>query len=173
MNIQNRINKTYNELNADQMAALGFHYLSKGNKLEFKRLAAAVPQKSYRGPDETYQARLDGLYLLTMSWSNVHWRLRHDLAQTLVAIQEALRKKSDDEEIDYLIGLNHQTAGCLLGLDAALSEICRSKGVDPADIWRMADSDPYKSNLEFIKPDLEMQAAMHAAFTRLMDEYYK
>ena len=85
MNHHDRLTKAYRGLNADQSAALAFHYISEGNALEFKRLGDAVPRKDYNCPDVAYQARLDGFTRFAACWAIEHWRLRCHKAEMLGA----------------------------------------------------------------------------------------
>ena len=177
---QDRITTAYKGLNADQLAALAFHYLADENELEFKRVASAVPSQDYhyRCPDETYQAKLDGLTRLAAHWSTEYWRLRCRKSEILGAALVALRrigdKKGDDliaaeERADDLLYAHEQAEIALLSLDAALDAVCQDKGVDPSDMRKRTGAMPFISKRQHIAPDAELRAAMETAFFKLLD----
>jgi len=167
MQHHDRLTRAYRGLAADQLAALAFHYMSGANELEFKRLADAVPLKDYRCPDVAYQARLDGFTRFSAYWAIEHWRLRTRKAEMLGAALAAIRR-NDDEKADTLLDAHEQAEGCLLALDAALLAICADNSIDPADVRRMADAEPYKPMREATTADGEVQAAMQSAFAQLL-----
>lgn len=177
-----RLTKVYRGLDADQLAALAFHYQVDSNDLEFKRIASAVPMKSYTCPDVTYQAKLDGLTWLAVYWAVEYWRLRCVKAELLGAAIVALRRANKltaekapdaieaDEKADDLLCAHEQAERHLLALDAALVAICKGKGIDPADVRKLADAMPFKPSRSDIEPDTEVQAAMESAFAKLLDQ---
>jgi len=168
MKQQDRIAKAYRGLTADQLAALAFHYMTGANDLEFKRVADAVPLKDYRCPDVSYQARLDGFTRFAAYWAIEHWRLRTRKAEMLGAALAAIRRGEDFEKTDDLLYAHEQAESCLLALDAALDVICQGKGIDPADVRKIAGAEPFKPRREGMTPDGEMQAAMQKAFAQLL-----
>ena len=167
MNHHDRLTKAYKGLNADQLAALAFHYATNANELEFERVASAVPLKDYRCPDVTYQAKLDSLTWLAVHWAIEHWRLRCRKAETLGGALAAIRR-GNDEMADELIDAHEQAEKYLLALDAALAAICNEKGIDTADVRKTAGAEPFKPMRESMSPDAEIQAAMQSAFAELL-----
>lgn len=167
MNHHDRLTKAYRGLNADQLAALAFHYISEGDALEFERLRDAVPRKDYNCPDVAYQARLDGVTRFAACWAIEHWRLRCYKAEVLGAALAAARR-TDDERADTLLDAHEQAGSCLLALDMALAAICTDHGLDAADVRRMARTEAFKPMREGMTPDDEMQAAMQSAFAELL-----
>jgi len=160
--------KAYRGLNADQSAALAFHYISEGNALEFKRLGDAAPRKDYNCPDEAYQARLDGFTRFAACWAIEHWRLRCHKAEILGAALAASRR-NDDEKADTLLDAHEQAETYLLALDAALQTICADNGIDPADVRKRAGTEPFKPMREGMTPDADYLAAMQAGLARLAE----
>lgn len=168
MNHHARLTKAYRGLNADQSAALAFHYISEGNALEFKRLGDAVPLKDYRCPDVAYQARLDGFTRFAACWAIEHWRMRCLEAETLGAALVANRR-ADYEKSDNLLDIHEHAEGCLLALDVALAAICTGHGLDAADVRRMAGTEAFKPSREGMTPDADYLAAMRAGLARLAE----
>lgn len=169
MNHHDRLTKAYRGLNADQSAALAFHYISEGNALEFKRLGDAVPLKDYRCPDVAYQARLDGFTRFAACWAIEHWRLRCHKAEMLGATLAAIRRGEDFEKTDDLLYAHERAESCLLALDVALAAICADHGLDAADVRRMAGTEAFKPRREGITPDPDYLAAMRAGLARLAE----
>ncbi len=169
MNHHNRLTKAYRGLNADQSAALAFHYISEGNALEFKRLGDAVPRKDYNCPDVAYQARLDGFTRFAACWAIEHWRLRCRKAEMLGAALAASRG-NDDEKADTLLDAHEQAESCLLALDVVLAAICAEHGLDAADVRRMAGAEAFKPMREGMTPDADYLAAMQAGLAQLAGE---
>lgn len=167
MNHHDRLTRAYRGLTADQLAALAFHYMTGANDLEFKRVADAVPLKDYRCPDVAYQARLDGFTRFAAYWAIEHWRLRTRKAEMLGAALVANRR-NDDEKADDLLYAHEQAESCLLALDAALLAICADNSIDPADVRKMAGTEPFKPMRDGMTADGEMQAAMQSAFAQLL-----
>jgi hypothetical protein len=168
MKQQDRIAKAYRGLTADQLAALAFHYMTDANEIEFKRVASAVPFKDYRCPDVDYQGKLDNLSWLAAHWAIEYWRLRCRKSEKLGGALAALHRGGDDERADDLLDAHEQAEQCLLALDAALDVICQGKGIDPADVRRMAGAEPFKARREDTEPDTEIQAQMETAFAQLL-----
>lgn len=168
MKQQDRIAKAYRGLTADQLAALAFHYMTDANDLEFKRVADAVPLKEYhyRAPDESYQAKLDGVAWFAAHWAIDYWRLRCHKAEMLGAALAAIRRGGDSERSDALLDEHHEAVKGLLALDAALDAVCQSKGIDPADVRKRARAEPFKR--EGMTPDGDLLAAMQSAFAQLL-----
>lgn len=166
---QDQITAAYKGLNADQMAALAFHYLSEENNLEFKRLGDAVPLSDYRyrGPDEAYQARLDGVRRFAEGWATEYWRLRCYKAEMLGATLAAVRRGVDDEKADALLDAHGQAESYLLALDVAMTEVCDDHGIDPADVRRMSGAEAFKPRREGTTPDADYLAAMRAGLAKL------
>ena len=169
-NHHDRLIKAYRGLNADQSAALAFHYISEGNALEFKRMGDAVPRKDYNCPDVAYQARLDGFTRFAACWAVEHWRLRTHKAEMLGAALAAIRRGEDFEKTDDLLYAHEQAESCLLALDAALLAICADNQIDPADVRKMAGTEAFKPMREGMTADGEIQAAMQSAFAQLLAE---
>lgn len=177
-----RLTKAYRGLDADQLAALAFHYSAEANELELKRLEDAVPLKDYRCPDVKYQARMDSLFRLSAFWGIEHWRSRCRKAELLGAALAARRRANKqteekapdaieaDEKADELLDAHEQAERHLLALDAALVAICKGKGIDPADVRKLADTKPFEPSRPAIDPDAEVQAAMESAFAKLLDQ---
>lgn len=168
MQHHDRLTRAYRGLTADQLAAVAFHYLAGANELEFERVSVAVPLKDYRAPDVAYQARLDGFTLFAAYWAIEHWRMRTRKAEMLGVALAAIRRGEELEKTDDLLYAHEQAEGCLLALDATLLAICADNGIDPADVRRMAGTEPFKPMREGIAPDGEMQAAMQSAFAQLL-----
>lgn len=168
MNQQDRIAKAYRGLTADQLAALAFHYMAGANDLEFKRVADAVPLKDYRCPDVSYQARLDGFTRFAAYWAIEHWRLRTRKAEMLGAALAAIRRVEDFEKTDDMLYAHEQAESCLLALDAALLAICADNQIDPADVRKIAGTEPFKPMRDGMTADGDMQAAMQSAFAQLL-----
>lgn len=168
MNHHARLTKAYRGLNADQSAALAFHYISEGNALEFKRLGDAVPRKDYNCPDVAYQARLDGFTRFAACWAIEHWRLRCYKAEMLGAALAASRR-DDDEKADTLLDAHERAESCLLALDVALAAICAEHGLDAADVRRMAGTEAFEPMREGMTPDADYLAAMRAGLARLAE----
>ena len=164
-----RLTKAYRGLNADQSAALAFHYISEGNALEFKRLGDAVPRKDYNCPDVAYQARLDGFTRFAACWAIEHWWLRCHKAEMLGAALAASRG-NDDEKADTLLDAHEQAESCLLALDAALATVCAEHGLDAADVRRMAGTEAFLPMREGMTPDADYLAGMRAGLARLAGE---
>lgn len=167
MQHRDRLTKAYRGLTPDQLAALAFHYMTGANDLEFQRVADAVPLKDYRCPDVAYQARLDGFMRFAAYWAIEYWRLRTRKAETLGGALAALRRNNDGQA-DALIEAHEKAESCLLALDAALLAICADNSIDPADVRRMADVEPFKPMREGMTPDGAMKAAMQSAFAELL-----
>lgn len=168
MQHHDRLTRAYRGLTADQLAALAFHYMTGANDLEFKRVADAVPLKDYRCPDVAYQARLDGFTRFAAYWAIEHWRLRTRKAEMLGAALAAIRRGEEFEKTDDLLYAHEQAESCLLALDAALLTICADNSIDPADVRKMAGTEPYKPMRNGMTADSEMQAAMQSAFAQLL-----
>jgi len=168
MNHHDRLTKAYRGLNADQLAALAFHYMTDTNKLEFERVSSAVPVKTYTCPDVDYLARLDNFTRFSAFWAIEHWRLRCRKAEMLAAALAGLRR-GDDEKTDALIEAHEQAENYLLALDAALVAICQGKGIDPADVRKMAGAAPFKPMRGDIEADAEYQTDMQANLARLLE----
>ena len=169
MNHHDRLTKAYRGLNADQSAALAFHYISEGNALEFKRLGDAVPRKDYNCPDVAYQARLDGFTRFAACWAIEHWRLRCHKAEMLGAALAATRR-NDDEKADTLLDAHERAESCLLALDVALAAICAEHGLDAADVRRMAGTEAFEPMREGMTPDADYLDATRAGLSRLVGE---
>lgn len=169
MNHHDRLTKAYRGLNADQSAALAFHYISEGNALEFKRLGDAVPRKDYNCPDVAYQARLDGFTRFAACWAIEHWRLRCHKAEMLGAALTASRR-NDDEKADTLLDAHERAGSYLLALDVALVAVCADHGLDAADVRRMAGTEAFKPMREGMTPDADYLAAMRGGLARLAGE---
>ncbi len=167
---QDRITAAYKGLNADQLAALAFHYMTDTNALEFGRIASAVPcvEYHYRAPDEAYQAKLDGLAWLAAHWAIEYWRLRCRKSEKLGGALAALRRGGDDESADELLDAHEQAERWLLALDAALDAVCQSRGIDPADVRRMAGAEPFKAMREGMTPDAGYLAAARKGLDALV-----
>lgn len=163
MQHHDRLTKAYKGLNADQLAALAFHYMTDVNDLELKRIADAVPLKDYRCPDVAYQARLDSITRFAACWGIEHWRMRCHKAEVLGAVLATLRR-GDNEKADSLLEAHEQAEKYLLALDAVLVSVCADMKVDPADVRKMAGAQPFAPRREGMKPDGEMLATMRAAF---------
>lgn len=163
-----RLTKAYRGLNADQSAALAFHYISEGNALEFKRLGDAVPRKDYNCPDVAYQARLDGLTRFAACWAIEHWRLRCHKAEMLGAALVANRR-NDDEKADNLLDAHERAESCLMALDVALAAICADHGLDADDVRRMAGTEDFKPMREGMAPDADYLATMKAGLAQLAE----
>ncbi len=170
MQHHDRLTRAYRGLTADQLAALAFHYMTGANDLEFKRVADAVPLKDYRCPDVAYQARLDGFTRFAAYWAIEHWRLRTRKAEMLGAALAAIRRGEDFEKTDDLLYAHEQAESCLLALDAALLTICTDNHIDPADVRKMAGTEPFKPMRDGMTADGEMQGAMQSAFAQLLAE---
>lgn len=168
-NHHDRLTKAYRGLNADQSAALAFHYISEGNALEFKRLGDAVPRKDYNCPDVAYQARLDGFTRFAACWAIEHWRLRCHKAEMLGAALVANRRGEDFEKADDLLYSHERAESCLLALDAALVAICAEHGLDADDVRRMAGTEAFKPMREGMTPDADYLAAMQAGLAQLAE----
>lgn len=168
MQHHDRLTRAYRGLTADQLAALAFHYMTGANDLEFKRVADAVPLKDYRCPDVAYQARLDGFTRFAAYWAIEHWRLRTRKAEMLGAALAAIRRGEEFEKTDDLLYAHEQAESCLLALDAALLAICADNQIDPADVRKMAGTEPFKPMRDGMTADGEMQAAMQSAFAQLL-----
>lgn len=168
MQHHDRLTRAYRGLTADQLAALAFHYMTGANDLEFKRVADAVPLKDYRCPDVAYQARLDGFTRFAAYWAIEHWRLRTRKAESLGGALAALHR-GNDEQADAMIEAHEQAETYLLALDAALLTICTDNHIDPADVRKMAGTEPFKPMREGTTPDDDYLAAMRAGFARLAE----
>jgi hypothetical protein len=168
MNHHDRLTKAYRGLTADQLAALAFHYSADANELELSRVADAVPLKEYRCPDVNYQVRLDGFTRFSACWSIEHWRLRCRKAELLGGALAALRR-GDDEKADELLDAHEYAEKCLLALDGALLTICKEHGIDPADVRRMAGTEPFKARRADVEADAELQATMQSALGQIVE----
>lgn len=168
MKQQDRIAKAYRGLTADQLAALAFHYMVDANDLEFNRVADAVSLKDYRCLDMSYQDRLEGFTQFAAYWAIEHWRLRTSKAETLAAAFAALRL-GDDAKADAMIEVREQIETYLLALDSVLLAICAENNIDPADVRKMAGTEPYKPMRNGMTADCAMQLEMQSAFAAVME----
>ncbi len=168
MNHHDRLTKAYRGLTADQLAALAFHYSAQANELELERVASSAPKGLYRLPAD-YLARLDGLTRLSAFWSIEHWRLRARKAEILGAALAAIRRGEAFEKTDDLLYAHEQAEAHLLALDGALLAICKEHGIDPADVRRMAGTEPFKARRSNVEADAEVQATMQSALAQLVE----
>lgn len=164
-----RIARNYIGLDANQMAALAFHYIVDDDELEFSRLSSSIPLKYYRCPDVIYQDALDQLKVFASAWALEYWQARCHMAELLSA--SLAKTLLDDYEMsDLYLDQHGQAEIHLLTLDTVLESVCEQLRINPADVRKLADIKPYKPRRDGLKPDADLQACMHAHYLSLMNK---
>ena len=169
---QDNVAKMYRLLTNKERAALAFRYMADANELEIERVAAAVPWKSYEGPDIEFKNWINGFFALANYWGLTHWQL---YARKLAALGSIhiLFNQNERDKADLAIDAHSHWEARLLALDLALLSICEENGIDPNAVRRLADAEPYFPILSDLASDAEFQAEMLANFNRLLDAWPK
>lgn len=135
----------YKAMTPCELGAVAFHYCTKeGSERELERIAHAVPHRSYRGPDITFKTSLEAYTEFAVVWGLGHWQLRYR-AMAAMGSMIALRcQKSEARALQQTINALWRTEAELLAMDAVLEDLCPDHGLDPADVRRITDTEPYQ-----------------------------
>lgn len=163
---QKRITKLYEELSNKERAALAFRYLTDINELELRRVAAAVPMKTYGCPDKEYQQWFNGFFDMAALWAIKHWQAYSRKLAALGALHLHIARKELDQ-IQTMIETHEKWESQLLALDRALLAISKEHGIDPDAVRLMAGAEPFEP-VYALEPDSEYQAIMQANLSRLL-----
>ena len=152
---EKRITKLYENLGERERARLAFHYQAVGNEEEVDRIVATVPRETFRVPAAGFMDYFDGCRWMAVQWSVNHWIARHRVAAGNAGALVGLARK-DDDLIDQMTEHVRVWEGALVALDDALDVVCAAHNIDPADIRRLTETEPYVSMRPDVKPDLEI-----------------
>ena len=152
---ERRIAKLYGDLTHRERARLAFHYLVHDNETEVDRIVATVPREAFRVPAAGFMDYFDGCKAMAMQWSVNHWITRHRVAAATAGLLVGFARK-DDKVIDEMAERACVWEAALVALDDALDTVCKAHDIDPADIRRLTDAEPYSSIRPDVEPDPEI-----------------
>lgn len=164
---QDSITKIYTGLDSKELATLAFSYLTDENELEFRRVAAAVPIKSYQCPDMEYQDFLDGFIKMAALWAIEHWYIYSRSLEALVAMHMAAGNQSKEES---MIEVHRVWESRLLALESALSVVCEENGISPDAVRRLARTTAFTSGYAGLMPDDIYRAEFQVKMAQLLAE---
>lgn len=166
---QDRIAKLYAGLTNKELAALTFRHLTNANAPEVARVAAAVPRKHYRGPDAEFQQLLDGTFNMAAYWAIQYWKMQtHRLAAHCTVLMA--QREESREAVAAALDEYQRCESRLLALDGALLAICKTHGIDPDAVRKLAGAEACDPIFTGLLPDTEFQTVSQANLTLVLGE---
>jgi hypothetical protein len=150
-----QIAKLYDGLTDQERARLAFHFLAHDNEAEVDRIVATVPREVFRVPAAGFMDYFDGCRWMAVLWSVNHWIARQRVSVATAGVLVGFARK-DHDIIDEMSERVRAWESSLVALDDALDAVCKDHDIDPADIRRLTDAEPYFSIRPSAKPDPEI-----------------
>jgi hypothetical protein len=150
-----RLAKLYEDLTERERARLAFHYLANDNEAEVDRIVATIPRETFRVPAAGFMDYFDGCRWMAVLWSVNHWIARQRVSAATAAVLVGFHRK-DDDLVDEMTERVRVWESSLVALDDALDAVCKEHDIDPADIRRLTDAEPYSAIRPDVKPDPEI-----------------
>lgn len=135
----------YERLSPRELAAMAFHYCAVPGhtERELEQIENAVPRRDYRGPDIAYKSAFTAFSSFATVWALSHWQHRHRHAAVMGWLLAVRNKKGDARIVQQAVDMLWEVEGQLLAMDHALEDLCEAHGIDPADVRRIASTEPY------------------------------
>jgi hypothetical protein len=152
---KSQIAKLYDDLNDQERAKLAFHFLAHDDEAEVDRIVATVKRETWRVPAAGFMDYFDGYRWMAVLWSINHWIARQRVSAATAAVLVGFHRK-DNDLVDEMTERVRVWESSLVALDDALDAICEEHDIDPADIRRLTDAEPYSAIRPDVKPDAEI-----------------
>jgi hypothetical protein len=138
MKTDRRIERLYENLTAEEKAALVFASLGRLDKAEADRIESTVALKVYRVQDLAYSERYDRLVKLAFWWGLTWWHefAKYSASLGLIGIVSG---SGNDELADEVRETLVQGRARLAALQNELDVVCGANGVDPGAVRKIAE----------------------------------
>jgi hypothetical protein len=125
-----QVEKLYPKLDNDQLAALVFNALARGDDDERLTILGSVGQKHYQCLDQEFSLRLDGYTDLGMFYGMVYWKAR--CCMEVMGNNHKERGDGADQEAAFVF------LDKLQAMDSALQEVCAKLNIDVLAMKKIA-----------------------------------